>query len=444
MKKGKLILPVITKRFEKVFFWVFLLTAFAPVPYCVAASIEPIYEDSAGEGFKDTTPLEQEEKKFLRRHGNNAETYGEARKNAFEYAANLLGSKIADANTVKVEVAFYILDSDDQECSRLEGPVTVAAAGPTYYLYPSSRLDLTSEPGLGTAYNVALGEALSGEDFNPGEPDIVVYFNKCLESYFYYGFTQPPSEENRIDFVQVAMHEIIHGLGFSTDIMGNGELRPRIIEIGEQKRRIRSQSIYDVQLYSEDYDDFLINIPGDQRAEAVASETELSWDGTDEGKNECSYGQSAAKQKSRSAKSPDGKPLIHAPSSFVSGSSVSHVHLATEDVMEPHVGPRNIDLALAMLKDIGWDIKEDSLPECSSSDLQPGPPFDLQPGPPLDPQPGPPLDPPPAADTEQGGGGCVLASEGASGHITANAAFNLFLILSALLLPATKIRPSKK
>ena len=466
MKKGKPILRVITRRCEKVFFWVFLLTVFIPPLYCPAATIEPIYVDSAGEGFKDTAPLGEEEKELLGRHGNNAETYGEARRNAFEYAAGLLGSRIADGNTVKVEVAFDIFDSNNQECPELKGPVTVAVAGPTDYIYFSSRLDLTSEPGLGTAYNVALGEALTGEDFYPGEPDIQVRFNKCLESRFYYGFTQPSSEEKRIDFVQIAMHEIIHGLGFSTDIKGNGELKERgISEIeddGEEKIKIRSQSIYDVQLYSEGYDDLLINLSSSERAEAIASETELSWDGTDEGRNECGYGQLAAKQKSPSAKSPDGKPLIHAPSTFALGGSIVHVDLATKDVMGPYVGPRNMDLALAMLKDVGWNIKEDALPDCSSSgprpappldpqpepppDPQPEPPSDPQPEPPPDPQPEPPPEPQPPTDTEEEGGGCALVSGPAGEHVSAGAAFNLFLILSALLLPAIpgKIRPSEK
>ena len=138
----------------------------------------------------------------------------------------------------------------------------------------------------------------------------------------------------------------MHGLGFAEQVEQDGDFPTRVIEITEtlngiiidrREATIKSRTIYDEQLYSETNSDLLINLSGSQRAAAITSETRLLWEGTDDGRNSCSYGQRMAELKSSSAKAQDGKPRLHAPSTYDPIGSVSHTHANTEDLMEAFV-----------------------------------------------------------------------------------------------------------
>ncbi len=70
-----------------------------------------------------------------------------------------------------------------------------------------------------------------------------------------------------------------------------------------------------------------------------------------------------AELKSSSAKASNGKPRLHAPSTYDDGGSIIHTHAKTEDIMEPLVpAPKNMDLTLGMLKDMGWSVSDDGFP----------------------------------------------------------------------------------
>ena len=76
----------------------------------------------------------------------------------------------------------------------------------------------------------------------------------------------------------------------------------------------------------------------------------------------CSYGQRMAELKSAGVAS-DGKPRLHAPPDFNEGSSITHVHTEADDIMEYlYPFPRDMDLSLGMLKDMGWEIDDDDFP----------------------------------------------------------------------------------
>ena len=361
-----------------------LLATFAPLPPCVAVTIEEIYDDDDGEGFKDETDLAQAEKTFLAARGNDAETLGEARKKAFEHATSILESRMTNSNTIRISVEFVIFPgqedpNDPDKCGQItEGTYTVASASPRGYGYPGDRLDEgdTNNPGLGTAYPYALFEALSGQELNGQNADIGIDFSKCVP--FYYGFTES-APANEIDFVHISLHEIMHGLGFLEQIRPTGDFPVRTITVtGTQngipftrQATIESRAIYDEQLYSETYSDLLINLSSSQRAEAITSEDGLLWEGTDGGRNDCSYGQRMAELKYDSAKAQDGKPRLHAPSTYEPSGSVSHVHANAKDLMEAFVpSPRNMDLTLGMLKDMGWSVSADGFPShCEASGI---------------------------------------------------------------------------
>ena len=366
----------------------FLLAAFAPLLPSAAVTIVEIYEDAAGEGFLDETELTEAEKTFLSERGNDAETWGEARKKAFEHATSILESTLTNTNTIRISTQFVIYDgqqdpSDGTMCRQdLSGTVTVASGWPRRHIYPGSRLDEgdASNPGLGTAYPVALGEALSGRQFNKQEADVSTIFSKCVP--FYYGLTGS-APANQIDFVRLSLHEAMHGLGFHAHVQRDGSFQLKMINVTgtqngmivDREATIRSRTIYDEQMYSQAHGDLLRNLTNSQRAAAITSGTGLLWEGTDDGRNSCSYGRRIAELKSSSAKANDGKPRLHAPSTYDRGGSISHVHSDAEDIMEAvYPFPRNMDLALGMLKDMGWSVSAGGFPPgCEPTGITVGP-----------------------------------------------------------------------
>ena len=348
-----------------------MLVVLAPLPLCVAVTFEAIYDDKDGEGFKDETALAQVEKEFLSARGNDAETLGDARKKAFEHATSILESRLTNTNTIRISAKFIIPPGEENpnnpgECLRNQSVFTVASAAPAEFYFPDERIEEGDEnrPGSMTLYPVALAEALSGLELNAQRADIFIRFSKCIaeRNRLYYGLTEP-APRGLIDFVQATQHEVMHGLGFLHRIKENGTFPLITLVDGDKEYPAYSPWIYDEQLYSQTDDDLLVNLTSSQRAAAITSGTGLLWEGTDGGRNDCSYAKRVAELKSSSAKSPDGKPRLYAPSPYEPGGSILHVHGNTEDLMEAFTtAPKNMDLTLGMLKDIGWSVSADGFP----------------------------------------------------------------------------------
>ncbi len=353
-----------------------LLAAMAPLRPCVAVTVEEIYDDDAGKGFKDGTSLTQTEKNRISPSGNDAQTLGEARTKAFEYATSLLESTLTNSSTIRISAKFVIFSGQENpnnpdECRQtLTGRTSLASAGPRGYAYPGRRLDQgdVNRVGLGTAYPHALHEAIGGRNLNSQEADLAIFFSECVP--FHYGFTGPVPARH-VDFVRIALHEIMHGIGFLSQVGNDGSFPELSITAfstvngvtTSRQINIKSRTIYDEQLYSESHDDLLINLGNRERAAAIISGTGLLWEGTDGGRNSCSYGQRMTELKASSARSQDGKPRLHAPSAYRDGASVSHTHDNAEDIMEAlYPFPQNMDLTLGMLKDIGWSVSADGFP----------------------------------------------------------------------------------
>ena len=156
-----------------------LLAAFAPPLPCAAVTIEEIYSDDDGEGFKDETGLTQAQKDLISPSGNDAETLGEARTKAFEHAASILERALAQSSTIRISAKFVIFpgqedSSDPPGCRSNLGSTTVATAGPRGYGYPNDRLDEgdSNTVGLGTAHPYALIEAILGKEFSTARKPI--------------------------------------------------------------------------------------------------------------------------------------------------------------------------------------------------------------------------------------------------------------------------------
>ena len=176
-----------------------LALAFA-VPCAQAADIVI----SAGSGFNDNTPATPV-------GGNAGTTVGEQRLIAFEFAASLWGAILESDIQVIVNAAFA-----PQTCDANGG--VLGGASPVFV-----EADFGGAPIPNTWYFSALANALADSDLNPGASDINATFNasidnndNCLSgSNWYYGLDNNPSGGD-IDFLNVVMHEIGHGLGFAS------------------------------------------------------------------------------------------------------------------------------------------------------------------------------------------------------------------------------------
>ena len=329
----------------------FLLGAFPAVPYSGAVTIRAIYTDAQGIGFNDTAGLTEEERALLGDNGNSADTLGQARRNAFEHAARLLERRLPGQNMVRVEASF----------GSFEDETTVAKT------YMRKAISFGPEELLHIGYPPALAEKIRGRTIiDESEPHLIVEFSRDLD--FYYGFSGevPPFS---IDFVALAAHEIIHGLGFNSSLGEDGSFPSITLDVTDGTQSfsydVREwQRIYDVQMYSEEDRGFIVDLSPRDRERAITSDTGLLWDGTVRPgrENSCGYGQRMAELKSAGV-APDGKPRLHAPPTFEEGSSITHVHTDTDDIMEYlYPFPRDMDLSLGMLRDMGWEISDGGFP----------------------------------------------------------------------------------
>ncbi len=318
---------------------VFLLSF--PTHYGFSITIKPFYVDNLEEGFKSTSVLSGQEKQYFSARGNNATTLGEARKNALEHAFSIIEKKISSKNdSVSVEVEFFSFNNSPGE----RPPI----ASTSSFLLQKS----------GIFYACALAEAIDA--LPPPSTceglltkDMRIKFSETVN--FYYGLDGNPPP-NSIDFVTIVIHEVFHGLGFHSSLKANGSF---YLTSSDQTP---VKTIYQKQIYSESDDGFFLQLTDDERAEAITSGTELSWDGTSENANQCSWAQKMSELKS-SGIHPSGRPLLYAPRNFSSGGSIKHLSQSSGDIMTPfHTNADNMNLSLGMLQDMGWEIKDSAFP----------------------------------------------------------------------------------
>ena len=153
-----------------------------------AATIIVINMDAGNEGFNDSTP-------FTPIGGNTATTLGEARLNAFDYAAAIWGAILTSPVEITVDASMDPLGSG---ILGQAGPITV-------------HRNFTNTPVANTWYVQALANKFAGIDLDPSSSDMSATFSSDFS--FYFGLDgNPPS--GHYDFVSVVLHELGHGLGF--------------------------------------------------------------------------------------------------------------------------------------------------------------------------------------------------------------------------------------
>jgi hypothetical protein len=174
--------------------------------YATAADIKIDNQDvGTGQGLDDPTPAAP-------LGGNPGVTRGEQARIVFQFAADIWGAVLHSDVPVTVSASFAKLS-----CDATAGVLGSAGATSIFAFNDPAPAGALA----GTWYHSSLFDALAGADANPGAADIRARFNGalgspgCLEgSSWYFGLdgNQPAGS---IAFLNVVLHEIAHGLGFS-------------------------------------------------------------------------------------------------------------------------------------------------------------------------------------------------------------------------------------
>ncbi len=190
-----------------------LLTAVVAATLCAASAqaaiITPVNQDPAGKGLNDTTVRAPE-------GGNPGVSVGEQRRIVYQYAADLWGAVLQSNVETFVGASFQ-----DLACTATGG--TLGSAGASWV-----GASAPSGTQLGMIYHGALANAVNGSriTISSSGTDITSRFNAnlggsnpdgtpCMTgSGWYYGL-DGNTPAGQINFLDVVMHEIGHGLGFS-------------------------------------------------------------------------------------------------------------------------------------------------------------------------------------------------------------------------------------
>lgn len=174
-----------------------------------ASTIVIVNTDGAGEGFNDPTPVAPV-------GGNPGTTLGQQRLYVFQYAANIWGATLPSSVVIMVNAAFNPL-----ACSA--SSAVLGSAGPI-----SVVRDFAGAPVAAHWYHVALGNRLNGTDLIPATSDINAQFNSsingsptCLGGQSWYYGLDGLEPAGTVELLPVVLHELGHGLGFSTTTSGS-------------------------------------------------------------------------------------------------------------------------------------------------------------------------------------------------------------------------------
>jgi len=226
-----------------------------------SATIQIVNLDGSSEGFNDNTPAEPV-------GGNPGTTIGQQRMNCFQQAANIWAGLITSPVPIVIQAAFNPLT-----CTSTSA--VLGSSGPRFVEINNPHFEFQSH-----WYHEALANKEAGVDLSPPSPtdngsEITAQFNSnlgqsnCLSSSgWYYGFDH--NHGTKIDLVDVILHELGHGLGFSTVTDGSTGLFLNGFP-----------ALWDHFTYSETthqhWDQML---PADIAASAIDTGN-LSWDGTE-------------------------------------------------------------------------------------------------------------------------------------------------------------------
>jgi len=274
----------------------------------------PIYNDGVDEGFNDPS-------------------LGASRKFALEYAFGLIGGVFESryaGEVIHVQAQFDPLGGTSTSAK-------LGTGGPAAF-----HSNFNNKPVANRFFPTPLANHLHLGDVNSSTYEIRVTFNTDVDNdavlgskNWYYGTDAKPG--GHFDMVTVALHEMAHGLAFAGLLQSNGAYTSSAATIFDHF--MNTSATGGIKLTE--------LAPLDEENAARAAETkgnDLWWDGM------------------LATMANDGtRPKLHAPATFVSGSSLYHVDEATlgSELMSPvYSGADHTfsSLELGMLGDVGWTL----------------------------------------------------------------------------------------
>jgi len=262
--------------------------------------------------------------------------YGADREAAFVAAAQVWADIVVSNIDIVVDAQFTGLS-----CNSSSG--TLGSAGPVFSSYYSSGAEAYGMANY-TWYPIALMNALANTDNAVGNADITASFNSSIDgnnaclnnTNWYYGLDHNPPGSD-IDFFEVVLHELGHGLGILS-----------LVDSGGNKASGYDDT-YSLNLKDKSLGKSWTNMSAAEILTSITDTGDLVWTGTEV--NAISGDLSAGVN--------GGEVQMYAPSPYESGSSVSHFDtaLTPNELMEPqYTGGASYDHSIALLKDIGWNI----------------------------------------------------------------------------------------
>ncbi|HEY4293837.1 PA domain-containing protein [Luteibacter sp.] len=172
-----------------------------------AAEIKIVNQDvGTGQGLDDHTPATPV-------GGNPGTTFGQQALNVFMFAADIHGAYLKSDVTIINNATFEPL-----ECDATGG--VLGSSGPLSVFTFNAGATLPAGAIADTWYAGPEADALAGEDLDPGNADIQSQFNGalgspgCIEGSKWYMGLDHQVPDGQIDFLNVVLHEMSHGLGF--------------------------------------------------------------------------------------------------------------------------------------------------------------------------------------------------------------------------------------
>jgi hypothetical protein len=265
--------------------------------------------------------------------------YGAEREAAFIAAARVWADILVSDVAIVIDAQFTSLT-----CTAYSA--VLGSAGPTYVYQMKS--SAANHYGLlpNTWYPVALYNSRIGRDLAGDQADISAVFNgdldandNCLKNIDWYYGTDGHVPSGSIDFYEVVLHEIAHGVGMLSLVDSAGNWHNG------------SDDAYSVNLKDADTGKSWSDMTASEIASSMTQSGSLVWAGDEVNTlaSTLSHGVN------------NGQVQIYAPSVYESGSSVSHFDtaLTPNELMEPsYTGGASYDHTRALFKDIGWDIYE--------------------------------------------------------------------------------------
>jgi hypothetical protein len=293
-----------------------------------AVSIIIQNNDGDGEGFNDGTPAAPV-------GGNTGITLGAQRMQVFQFAAQIWGQALTSNVPVVVEANFEVLPCD-------AGSAVLGGAGAI-----NLSANFVNAPQALTWYHIALANALAGSDTDPANGDITATFNSAIDNNnaclngtnWYLGLDNNGGSD--IDLLAVVLHEIAHGLGFSTFANeATGTWLGNIPDVFGGFVRDNSLGLQWTQMDNA------------QRIVSAINTGNLVWTGAQV---------TASSGSLTGGTDGSGRVQLYVPNSVQPGSSISHWDTTATPslLMEPFITGElasDLDLTDEQMVDIGWTI----------------------------------------------------------------------------------------